>query len=1320
MTKLKLGVGFHANTPCHCDGIGDYLQKLASNGHMIAAKSVDSTASLMDYQQLRDQGHDGVGVFRCLAWKNADPPPGWHTPRDQDVPPYGADPKKTALVYRDKLRAAWPPEMKKQYFYVEMINECDKNQSDWLGNFMVELGKLLMADGFKFAGPSWSGGEPEPEHNRTPGMLEWFRLIEKHPDQLAHSVHEYTFDSGKTMQDSMPWLMGRCQDVNSACLESGITPPPILITEWGWGADDAPKWHTGSPQIIKEGGMIEWYLENVPNVKAVFLWALDKDVKWGDLADVINPYMTPLSNNIVNREPWPPPADIEEPDKPQEQPPPPVVDTPPVVEPPIDKPASELFSLQFTGLGEKDVGIKKAGWYDLGNVQVPIINGRKMDFWSAAGKNIFGDGKPWNDFAPLEGVFRWDTHLPEREHYFLNDKGRCYHLFGPAMASWARFSYKVHLEPGTYRLELDLWGDWVDIKKGKKVPKPDPGHARVELFLSDQGQKDWIRPEYNAQSVLKREIRVEHSGEYDVGFGVLTVFAPGGGPGANGCFLRSFKLERVEVEAPPKPKAKEIKEEVDQPAADERVLGMDVSYAQGFDVDFASAAEAGVRFCFIRAGSGQTEVDANYEHNYTQAGMAGMLRGIYYYLYPESAALVGEDADRTPEGQAQRFIGLLKDDAELGAVLDVEDKRLTPEEVKRFVDEFQKGDPYDRPITIYTAAWFWNSSRGFSGSDVDWAAEHPLWVAAYPSSKKLIVPTDEYKVPFPDTWKKHLIHQWTAIGGPMAGQEKQGLDLNYFIGSVSALEEWARSGLVTEPKPPTVVNTKYVTSEVGLRMRSGPSTADEIISVLKYGTAVEVIKEGAWDQIRAGGVMGYSSSKFLSETKPTEVESPGTEPGHAEGEFQFKVWPTVEKRVTQHFGKNPEFYKKFDLPGHEGIDLASPLGSPYYCVAPGTVTRVTDKRLDGKPSAYGWHVVVDHGSGYSTLYAHAGEDILVSADDKVLAGQILAHSGNTGNTSGPHLHLTLKKKGFQLAGWPPKYMDPWLFLEPLFNKIRPPIGDLVEGYLWGALLENRGDQLALTKGNLHLREKADSDSKILAIVPKGRTVRLLGESLENGYFLCEVSFDPNAQPKKIREQPKKDTIDLLLYVKGDGRQYEVRNSFGSQERFQTQEDGSTFYLVKNTQWEQFFFDNDFIYRDIDISPGAGRYYRLTDPDRQHGSRWLRRRMVIGDTFTQKRHVQFYNKKDGTPSVPNSGHVEDTIKLVAHHDKLKFETGVEVEDVIEFQWVNGKEKYFYARGLGMVGWARGHDDPNTPEWSAVAEIHAPGSREPFVRERVIII
>lgn len=208
----------------------------------------------------------------------------------------------------------------------------------------------------------------------------------------------------------------------------------------------------------------------------------------------------------------------------------------------------------------------------------------------------------------------------------------------------------------------------------------------------------------------------------------------------------------------------------------------------------------------------------------------------------------------------------------------------------------------------------------------------------------------------------------------------------------------------------------------------------------------------------------------------------------------------------------------------------------------------------------------------------------------------------------------------------------------------------------------------------------------------------------------------NAEPA---ETTPLSTIDLLPFLKGDGRQYEVKNAWGSQERVQTQVDGAHFYHVKNAQWEQFFFDDEFIYRDVDCSPGNGRFYRMKDADLPRGSRWLRRHMTIGETFTQNRQVQFYNKADGSKSDANSGSVTDTMKLVAHHAKHRFPTGIELNDVIELEWVNGRERYFYAKNYGLVGWARKHDDPHTPPWSAISEIHQPGSRQPFTRERIAV-
>jgi murein DD-endopeptidase MepM/ murein hydrolase activator NlpD len=143
----------------------------------------------------------------------------------------------------------------------------------------------------------------------------------------------------------------------------------------------------------------------------------------------------------------------------------------------------------------------------------------------------------------------------------------------------------------------------------------------------------------------------------------------------------------------------------------------------------------------------------------------------------------------------------------------------------------------------------------------------------------------------------------------------------------------------------------------------------------------------------------------------------------------FEVWPTDYKIVTQHFGDNPQNYIKWGFPGHEGIDIVCYLGEPYYCVLPGTVIWASKMRRSGGESAYGYHVIVDHGVGLTTLYAHAMEELPVKIGDKLEAGDIVAYSGNTGNSFGAHLHLTVKKEGYILPGWPPGYMNPWLFLQ---------------------------------------------------------------------------------------------------------------------------------------------------------------------------------------------------------------------------------------------------------------------------------------------------
>lgn len=186
--------------------------------------------------------------------------------------------------------------------------------------------------------------------------------------------------------------------------------------------------------------------------------------------------------------------------------------------------------------------------------------------------------------------------------------------------------------------------------------------------------------------------------------------------------------------------------------------------------------------------------------------------------------------------------------------------------------------------------------------------------------------------------------------------------------------------------------------------------------------------------------------------------------------------------------------------------------------------------------------------------------------------------------------------------------------------------------------------------------------------------------------------------------PGTAAIDLLPYLRGDGRSYRVGNARGSFEVFQTQAEGNRFWQVKAwddlsvVNWEEFTVDGEFIRRDVDTSPGGGLFYRQFDAP------WVRRFMRPGETFTQGKRVQFYRLDSCAPVEQYSGDVIDTIKLVAHHARYTFPANgwepVTVEDVVELEWVQGGEAYWWARGYGLVGWARRHSDPNSPQWSAI--------------------
>ncbi|BCJ28130.1 M23 family metallopeptidase [Actinocatenispora sera] len=89
---------------------------------------------------------------------------------------------------------------------------------------------------------------------------------------------------------------------------------------------------------------------------------------------------------------------------------------------------------------------------------------------------------------------------------------------------------------------------------------------------------------------------------------------------------------------------------------------------------------------------------------------------------------------------------------------------------------------------------------------------------------------------------------------------------------------------------------------------------------------------------------------------------------------------------------------------HPGIDLAVGTGTPVYAAHAGTVT------LAGWDGGYGNGVEIDDGAGLSTVYGH-NSSVAVSAGQHVTRGQLIAYSGSTGDSTGPHVHFELRRDG---------------------------------------------------------------------------------------------------------------------------------------------------------------------------------------------------------------------------------------------------------------------------------------------------------------------
>ncbi len=116
--------------------------------------------------------------------------------------------------------------------------------------------------------------------------------------------------------------------------------------------------------------------------------------------------------------------------------------------------------------------------------------------------------------------------------------------------------------------------------------------------------------------------------------------------------------------------------------------------------------------------------------------------------------------------------------------------------------------------------------------------------------------------------------------------------------------------------------------------------------------------------------------------------------------------PIVKGWLSSPYGNRADpFTGKKDW--HPGIDFAALAGSEVIATAAGVVTTV------GSKSGYGKFIEINHGDGFSTRYAH-NKELLVKKGDMVKKGQVIAKVGNTGRSTGPHVHYEIMKNGRKL------------------------------------------------------------------------------------------------------------------------------------------------------------------------------------------------------------------------------------------------------------------------------------------------------------------
>ena len=205
-------------------------------------------------------------------------------------------------------------------------------------------------------------------------------------------------------------------------------------------------------------------------------------------------------------------------------------------------------------------------------------------------------------------------------------------------------------------------------------------------------------------------------------------------------------------------------------------------------------------------------------------------------------------------------------------------------------------------------------------------------------------------------------------------------------------EEIAFSTETTKSNEYTKGTTKVLQEgENGLRRVTLQNVYDtKNILVDQSVLSTEVIKEPVNKKVVEGTKKVTSSTKYIT------------------GSGRF-IWPVPNYRYcSRWYGGR-----------HRGVDICAPAGTPIYASAGGTVAKAGYNKA-GAGTGYGYSVIINHGGGYSSVYAHC-LSLAVSAGQTVKQGQLIGYLGSTGRSTGNHCHFEIRLNGSYI---PPQNVFP--------------------------------------------------------------------------------------------------------------------------------------------------------------------------------------------------------------------------------------------------------------------------------------------------------